>query len=134
MARTKHAASRLTKKKPTGPTAKKVKINGDGKVRKKHRYRPGTVALREIRQYQKGANLLIPKAPFRRLVREIAGQFNQELRFGNATFEAIQNVAEANLVNLFRDTNKAAVHANRVGINKRDMDFAIKQNANQSDK
>jgi histone H3 len=43
--------------------------NGAGGVRKPHRYRPGTVALREIRRYQKGTDLLIRKLPFQRLVR-----------------------------------------------------------------
>jgi histone H3/H4 len=41
-------------------------------VKKPHRYRPGTVALREIRKYQKSTELLIRKLPFQRLVREIA--------------------------------------------------------------
>ena len=43
-----------------------------GGVKKPHRYRPGTVALREIRRYQKSTELLLWKLPFQRLVREIA--------------------------------------------------------------
>jgi hypothetical protein len=35
---------------------------------KKKRFRPGTVALREIRKYQKSTDLLIAKLPFSRLV------------------------------------------------------------------
>ena len=46
-----------------------------GGVKKPHRYRPGTVALREIRKYQKSTELLIRKLPFQRLVREIAQDF-----------------------------------------------------------
>ena len=41
-------------------------------MKKPHRYRPGTVALREIRKYQKSVDLLLLKLPFQRLVREIA--------------------------------------------------------------
>lgn len=37
--------------------------------KKKHRFRPGTVALREIRHYQKTTDLLIAKLPFSRVVR-----------------------------------------------------------------
>lgn len=44
-------------------------------VKRKHRFRPGTVALREIRRYQKSTELLIRKLPFQRLVREIAHDF-----------------------------------------------------------
>ena len=46
-----------------------------GGVKKPHRFRPGTVALREIRRYQKSTELLIRKLPFQRLVREIAQDF-----------------------------------------------------------
>ncbi|CAI9555309.1 unnamed protein product, partial [Staurois parvus] len=49
--------------------------------KKPHRYRPGTVALREIRRYQKSTELLIRKLPFQRLVREIAQDFKTDLRF-----------------------------------------------------
>ena len=52
-----------------------------GGVKKPHRYRPGTVALREIRRYQKSTELLIRKLPFQRLVREIAQDFKTDLRF-----------------------------------------------------
>ena len=49
--------------------------NTAGGVKKPHRFRPGTVALREIRRYQKSTELLIRKLPFQRLVREIAQDF-----------------------------------------------------------
>ena len=68
--------------------------------KRKHRYRPGTLALREIRHYQKKTNLLIKRAPFARLVREIAQSFMQELRFQNSAIGALQEAAEAYLVGL----------------------------------
>ena len=56
--------------------AKAAKKSGQkapkGGVKKRYRYRPGTVALKQIRQYQKSTELLIRKLPFQRLVREIA--------------------------------------------------------------
>ena len=63
-----------------------------------HRYRPGTVALREIRRYQKSTELLIRKLPFQRLVREIAQDFKTDLRFQSSAVMALQESAEAYLV------------------------------------
>jgi len=72
-----------------------------GGVKKPHRYRPGTVALREIRRYQKSTELLIRKLPFQRLVREIAQDFKTDLRFQSSAIGALQEAVEAYLVSLF---------------------------------
>ena len=85
-------------------------------VKKPHRYRPGTVALREIRRYQKSTELLIRKLPFQRLVREIAREYRTDLRFQSTAILALQEAAEAYLVGLFEDTNLCAIHAKRVTI------------------
>jgi histone H3/H4 len=74
------------------------------------------VALREIRRYQKSTDLLIQKLPFQRLVREIAQDFKNDLRFQGTAILALQEAAEAYLVSLFEDTNLAAIHAKRVGL------------------
>ncbi|KAF5353069.1 hypothetical protein D9758_008763 [Tetrapyrgos nigripes] len=92
---------------------------------KKKRYRPrGTVALREIRQYQASTELLIRKLPFQRLVREIAFEYNHEIRFQSTALEALQEAAEAYIVNLMEDTNLCALHAKRVTIQPKDMALA----------
>ena len=88
------------------------------------RYRPGTVALREIRKYQKSTELLIRKLPFQRLVREIAQDFKTDLRFQSSSVLALQEAAEAYLVGLFEDTNLAAIHAKRVTIMPKDIQLA----------
>ena len=80
-------------------------------TKRKQRYRPGTLALWEIRHYQKKTNLLIKRMPFARLVREIAQGFRQDLRFQNSAIGALQEAAEAYLVGLFEDTNLCAIHA-----------------------
>ena len=95
-----------------------------GGVKKPHRYRPGTVALREIRRYQSNTELLIRKLPFMRLVREIAQDFKTGLRFQSATFGALQEAAEYYLVGLFEDTNLCAIHAKRVTIMPKDIQLA----------
>ena len=93
-------------------------------IKKPHRYRPGTVALREIRKFQKSTDLLIRKLPFQRLIREIAGQFKSDLRFQSQAILALQEAAEAYLVGLFEDTNLCAIHAKRVTIMPKDMQLA----------
>ncbi|OPJ75480.1 hypothetical protein AV530_003977 [Patagioenas fasciata monilis] len=95
-----------------------------GGVKKPHRYRPGTVALREIRRYQKSTELLIRKLPFQRLVREIAQDFKTDLRFQSAAIGALQEASEAYLVGLFEDTNLCAIHAKRVTIMPKDIQLA----------
>lgn len=93
------------------------------KERKKHRYRPGSRALMEIRQYQKSTGLLLRKMPFARLVREIAMKF-EAFRWQVMAMAALQEAAEAYLVHLFEDTNLCAIHAKRVTIMPRDMQLA----------
>jgi histone H3 len=96
-----------------------------GGIKKPHRFRPGTVALREIRKYQKSHDLLIRKLPFQRLVREIAADVRGEsLRFQASAVMALQEAAEAYLVSLFEDVNLCAIHCKRVTIMPKDMQLA----------
>merc|ERR1711976_244803 len=95
-----------------------------GGVKKPHRFRPGTVALREIRRFQKSTELLIRKLPFQRLVREIASEFRNDLRFQSSAVLALQEASEAYMVGLFEDTNLCAIHAKRVTIMPKDMQLA----------
>ena len=104
--------------------ARKQRPSMTGGVKKPHRYRPGTVALREIRKYQKSTELLIRKIPFQRLVREIAQEFKTDLRFQSTAVLALQEASEAYLVGLFEDTNLCAIHAKRVTIMPKDMQLA----------
>ena len=92
--------------------------------KKTHRYRPGTVALREIRRYQKSTELLIRKLPFQRLVRELAQEDHADLRFQSTAIAALQEAAEAYLVSLFEDVNLCAIHSKRVTIMVRDIQLA----------
>jgi histone H3 len=93
-------------------------------IKRPRRYRPGTVALREIRKFQKSTDLLIKKLPFQKLVREIAGEFKSDLRFQSQAILALQEATEAYLVRLFEDTNLCAIHAKRVTIMPKDMQLA----------
>ena len=92
-----------------------------GRQVKPHRYRAGTVALQDIRHFQKTSALLIQKLPFQRLVREIAQDFKTDLRFQLAAILCLQEAAEAYLVRLFDNANLCAIHARRVTIMPKDI-------------
>ena len=94
------------------------------KSEKKKRYRPGTVALREIRRYQGTTELLIRKMPFLRLVREIVQDFKTDLRVQAAAVVALQEAVEAYIVGLFEDMQCCAIHAKRVTLMPKDMQLA----------
>ena len=121
-----HNQGKLSRKKLPSKAARKKMAPGG--VKKPHRYRPGTVALREIRRYQKSTELLMKKAPFQRLAREILqdegknkGAANKAERYQSMAVLALQEAAEAYFVGLFEDTNIAAIHANRVTIRPKDV-------------
>ena len=95
-----------------------------GGLKKPMWYRPGTVALREIRRYQSTTELLIRKLPFNRLVREIAQDFKTNLHFQAQAIGALQEAAEAYLIGLFEDTNLCAIHAKHVTIMPKDIQLA----------
>ena len=129
MARTKQTARKSTgakapRKQLATKAARKTAPAIGGGVKKPHRFRPGTVALREIRKYQKSTELLIRKLPFQRLVRDIANEYKAELRFQSSAILALQEAAEAYLVGLFEDTNLCAIHARRVTIMTKDIQLA----------
>ena len=95
-----------------------------GRQVKPHRYRAGTVALQDIRHFQKTSALLIWKLPFQRLVREITQDYKTDLRFQSAAILCLQEAAEAYLVRLFDDANLCAIHTRRVTIMPRDIMLA----------
>uniref|UniRef100_A0A8C3IA65 Core Histone H2A/H2B/H3 domain-containing protein n=1 Tax=Chrysemys picta bellii TaxID=8478 RepID=A0A8C3IA65_CHRPI len=123
MARTKQTARKSTggkaPRKQLATKAARKSAPATGGVKKPHRYRPGTVALREIRRYQKSTELLIRKLPFQRLV-----HFKTDLRFQSSAVMALQEASEAYLVGLFEDTNLCAIHAKRVTIMPKDIQLA----------
>ena len=101
--------------------------------KKKHRYRPGTRALLEIRRYQSGSKateLLIRKAPFRRLVREISLKIPQQgleaKRWQSSAMMALQEAAEDYLVRVMEDSNLEAIHGKRVTMMKKDLSLALR--------
>ncbi len=94
--------------------------------KRRHRFRPGTVALREIRRYQKSTELLIRVAPFQRLVREICQNYKTDMRWQSSALLAIQEAAEAYMVGVFEDTNQCAIHAKRQTVTAKDMSLAMR--------
>ena len=104
--------------------APRTQMYAGQKKRRPRRYRLGTVALREIRRYQRSSELLIRQMPFQRLAREIAQTHNPYLRFQSGAILALQESVEAYLVGLLKDSNLCAIHAKRVTIMPKDMQLA----------
>ena len=117
-----------------GPIKIKINLNraarksapSMGGLKKPHRYRPGTVALREIKRYQKSTELLIKKIPFQRVVREIALDYKSDIRFQASAIIALQEASESYIIGVFQDTNLCAIHAKRVTIMAKDMQLALR--------
>ena len=122
------------------------RTGSEQRPRKTRRYKPGTLALKEIRRYQRSTDLLMLKLPFSRLVRpsfyherlnspsdvlqvrEIALSLvptgGESLRWQSQAIQALQESCEAFMVHLFEDTNLCAIHAKRVTIMQKDVQLA----------
>ena len=131
MARTKQTARKSTGGKAPRKALATIaarKTAPSGGVKKPHRFRPGTVALREIRKYQgQGKHcteLLLRKQPFNRLVREVANDFKADLRFASHAIMALQESSEAYLVGVYEDANLCTIHGKRVTIFPKDIQLA----------
>jgi histone H3 len=136
MARSKQIPQRIITTTPLNLKSSSFKsCPTNGGVKKAHRYRPGTVAIMEIRKYQKTTDLLIPKASFQRLVKEITNTITSGptggdgYRFQSAALLALHESSEAHLISIMQNTNLCAIHAHRVTIDPRDMKLAIKLSA-----
>ena len=113
---------KVTSRQLTGDGRPGGKYPPRGRLHKPRRYRPGTVALRQIRQYQKSTELLIRKLPFQRFVREVVYTlYKQQYRFQSTALLALQEAAEAYLVRMFEEVNHIAIHGNRQTIMSKDM-------------
>ena len=114
MVRTKQTARKSKGKQlpPIGRIAFKNQSSSPEKKAKK-RYRPGVLALKEIRRYQKTTELLLKTLPFQRLVREITQQFKRDFRYQACALQCLQEATEAYIIGLFEDTNLCAIHAKR---------------------
>ena len=107
-----------------------------GGIKKPHCYRPGMVALREIRRYQKLTECLIKRSPFQKLIREISQEYHicpqgpgtpsMQVRFQFTAIAALQEAAENFIVGLFQDINLLAVHAKRVTVMPMDIRLALR--------
>ena len=127
MARTKHTARKDEVGKKRSTFVKKQPRSQAGQAlaqQQPHRYCPGTVVLREIRRYQKSTELLMHKLPFQHLVREILQGYGVGYRVTPAMMLALQEAAEAYLVQLLEDSNLCAIHAKCITMQPKDIQLA----------
>lgn len=120
MARTKLTEGQVAQKAPRAARGGKSALVPPKSVRKPHKWRAGTVAIREIKRYQHSTEHLIPRAPFKRLAREVIHSFNDQLKVRGEALEALLESAEVYLVQHFERTQSAAVHAGRITIYPKD--------------
>lgn len=109
------------------PTSAKRPKGTETTAKRSRRYRPGERALQEIRIYQKSTDLLIPKLPFARLVRELTIRFwpdGERIRYTMEALLALQQATEAYIVGIFEDSFLCAVHAKRVTLQVKDIQLA----------
>jgi histone H3 len=123
MARTKNATRHSTGKfRPVVQlAAKKAAARSQQTVRRVYRRPSGAKALQEIKQLQKKTNLLLRRAPFYRLVREITNDYKSDVKFQRSALEALQHAAEGYLVRLFESAFRCAIHCKRVTVNEKDI-------------
>ena len=127
MARTKHTARKDEVGKKWSAFAKKQRRSQTGQATTQqhpHRYQPGMVMLREIWRYQKSTELLICKLPFQRFICEILQGCSVGYRVTPAMMMALQEAAEAYLVQLLEDSNLCAIHAKHITIQPKDIQLA----------
>ena len=128
MARTKGHVEKTgrhsSSKAPKNVAIKAAKKMISKDLNKKKRSHPGAVAMAEIKFLQRSTELLLRKAPFQLLVRDVAQANRSDLRFQSSAIAALQEACEAYLVGLFEDTNLCAIHAKRVTIMPKDMQLA----------
>jgi histone H3 len=122
----KKKSSKAKMNKKSAPASKGIKKGSQDAEKKKIRFKSGTVALREIRKYQKTTSMLLPRASFQRLVRSVAAGYDGDLRFQAHALMALQEACEAFIVGLFEDANLCSIHANRVTVMKKDMELAVR--------
>lgn len=138
----KNPASRKALKKPLQKCAQRVPVS-NASAAVKRRWKPGTVALREIRKYQKSTALLLPKAPFRRLVREVceyvfptpvvlkpSHNYPVTYRWTDEALLALQEAAEACIVGLFEDAVLLCIHRKAVTVMPKDWALAKRLSRN----
>ncbi|KAK1349879.1 histone H3 [Hamiltosporidium tvaerminnensis] len=133
MARTKQTARKSTggkaprKQLATKAARKSTTVETPVTAAKRvHRFKPGAIALKEIRKYQKSTELLIRKLPFQRLVREIASKFKADIRFQYQSLVALQESLESFLTNMFEDAYRCVIHAKRVTLMSKDVKLVYK--------
>ena len=103
----------------------KARKSGIPGVKRTIRWRPGTVALRDIKRYQSTSNMLLRRLPFQKLVREICQDWKSDTRWAASALLALQEATEGFMIKLFESMNLVAIHANRVTVLKKDFSLIV---------
>tara|TARA_B100002019_G_C21235327_1_gene582408 strand:- start:97 stop:1245 length:1149 start_codon:yes stop_codon:yes gene_type:complete len=112
------------KKRKKKKSSEEEDSSGKDTVKKPHRYKPGTVSLREIKKYQKMSNVLIlAKFPFEKFVREVFKDYRDNVKISKQVFGLMQYFIENYIVDILHKANLLAIHSGRVKLMPSDIDF-----------
>lgn len=125
------------KKAKKSAEADKKAPTEEAKIKKPHRFHSGTVALRQIRQYQKTTDFLMRKGPLQRIIREKLAALSEKralawtdktkpclpLRIRKGCLPLLQEATERYIVELYEDAYKTSLHAKRITLMDRDIDL-----------
>lgn len=114
----------IKNKATAAKAAKAAKGPEAGGVKKVHRFRAGTVALREVKKYQKSTDLFLRRLPFSRLVRELSQDYKTGLRFQASAIDALLEASEYHLLSLLADAHLCTQFAKRKTVMPKDLKLA----------
>jgi histone H3/H4 len=125
------------RKAPSAPAAEGT----EPATKRPHRFRPGTVALRNIKKQQRSVDLQIQRAPFVRACREIiekefkqtTGSAKDSVRFSANFLTPFQSYVEGKVVEWFHAANMLAIHSQRQTLQPKDLDLVFSMGAARED-
>jgi histone H3/H4 len=112
----------------SGRSSSAAEGNKNSSDKRKHKFRPGTVALREIRREQKNTYFAIPKTNFKRLVKEICQDFTKEIRFEDGILDLIHVTVEEHIISICKNANNLAKYTERITLTHKDLGFIVNKN------
>eukprot|EP00755_Sulcionema_specki_P025176 Sspe_Gene.82730::Locus_54226_Transcript_1_1_Confidence_1.000_Length_505::g.82730::m.82730/K11253/H3; histone H3 len=123
MVRTRHDAEVHVKVTKKSKIAERKARAEKTQAKRKMRWRPGTVAVREIRRLRKSTHLLLQKSPFQSLTRTITARYKTNVLFRVSAMEAIQQAAEAYLVGVFEHAVILQLHRSKKTLSWKDLNY-----------
>ncbi len=114
-------------KKLTKVIESEAEVSGEaGKIRKKHRFKPGTVALRAIKKNQKRIKWQLPHTVFKRVLRQVMHEEGRyDLRFRRMAVNSLHDLLESDIIDVLVTSNILSIHRGNKSIREPDFKMAL---------